>query len=235
MINKGSYKYMDLKVGAWRISIEKTLPQAPELAKIYDSTKWYWNSLIHRLNFGRAYRRLFKRVLKDWHLVNLQNGSKVLDVGIGAGLFTESLIRTIKYNYKIFGIDISEQLLDRARQNLAPYQAEVQLEKGDVRHLPFGTGEMDLVISGLALEHALDPAAAIGEMTRVLGSGSNILLVVTLPYAPDFITRLFYHYTPLPQKQLKKWMEDAGLTNIRTYNLTGPARIFGRAFVGKKI
>jgi ubiquinone/menaquinone biosynthesis C-methylase UbiE len=157
-----------------------------------------------------------------------------LDVGIGAGLFTESLLRTIRYNYKIYGIDISERLLETAQKNLAPYHAEVQLEKGDARHLPFGAGGMDLVISGLALEHALDPQAAIREMTRLLSSGSNILLVVTLPYAPDFITRLFYHYTPLPQKELLKWMEDAGLTNIRPYNLTGPARIFGRAFVGKK-
>jgi ubiquinone/menaquinone biosynthesis C-methylase UbiE len=225
---------MNLTIGAWRVRIEKALPPAAELAKTYDSTRWYWNSLMHRLLFGRAYRRLFKRLLKDWRLVNLQNGSKVLDVGIGAGVFSESLIKAIRYDYRIFGIDISEKILEFARRNLSRYRADMHLEKGDALHLPFAAEQMDLVISGLVLEHTVDPQSAILEMTRVLRAGSNLVVVATLPYAPDFITRLIYRYTPLPPRQLKKWMTEAGLIDVSAYNLSGSARIFGRAFVGTK-
>jgi demethylmenaquinone methyltransferase/2-methoxy-6-polyprenyl-1,4-benzoquinol methylase len=93
---------------------------------------------------------------------------------------------------------------------------------------------MDLVISGLALEHALDPQSAIREMTRVLRPGAHLVLVATLPSAPDFITRLIYRYTPLPPPKLEKWMTQTGLVDVSAYRLSGLARIFGRAFVGKK-
>jgi ubiquinone/menaquinone biosynthesis C-methylase UbiE len=225
---------MNITIGAWRVSIEKNMPQLAELAKTYDATKWYWNSSMHRLIFGRAYRRLFAAFWKDRRLMNLQNGSKILDAGIGAGVFSESLMSTTACRYRIFGIDISEQILGTARRNLSRYDGELHLERGDLRQLPFGDGEMDLVISGLALEHAHDPRAAIREMTRVLRSGSNLILVVTLPYAPDFITRLIYRYTPLPARRLEQWMEEAGLTDIERYRLSGLARVFGHALIGKK-
>lgn len=226
---------MNLTIGAWRVSIEKALPSAAELAKTYDLTKWYWNSFIHRFIFGRAYQRLFKKLLKNRQIADLQNGSKILDVGIGAGVFSESLIKTIKHDYQIFGIDISEKILETAQQNLIRYNTEFHLEKGDARQLPFKEGEMDLVISGLALEHAHDPQTAIREMTRVLRPGSMIILVVTLRYSPDFLTRLLFRYTPLPPEKIMEWMKSANLTNVASLNLNGTARLFGRAYFGEKL
>ena len=226
---------MNLTIGAWRISIQKALPPRDKLAKIYNSTNWYWDSAIHRLVFGRAYLQLFRRLIKENRLTTLQNKSKILDGGIGAGLFIEALIRATGNRYQIFGIDISERLLKRARRNLSSFNSEVTLESGDIHQLPFSGGEMDLVISALALEHAQNPAAVIREMSRVLSRNSTMILVAVLPSSPDFFSRLFYRYTPLPPNKIVKWMKDEGLCDIQFIRLSGTARLFGCAFVGKKI
>ena len=226
---------MNLTIGAWRVSIEKSLPPQAKLAKIYNSTGWYWDSAVHRLVFGRAYFKLFKRLIKENRLINLPNESKILDGGIGAGLFSEALIRATGNRFKIYGVDISKCLLKRARRNLSRYGSEIILECGDLQNLPLSEGEMDLVISALALEHAQKPEAAIREMARVLRRDSMMILVAVLPSSPDFFSRLFYRYTPLPPKQILKWMEDAGFDDIRLVRLSRAARFFGRAYIGKKI
>lgn len=224
-----------MTIGTWRLSVEREKPSQKELEKIYNRTNWYWDSPPHRLVYGRAYLRLFKRLAEQNSLSFPNNPARVLDCGIGAGLFSEALIRAGGSNYKIFGIDLSEKLLAKARKNLSRNNIKIQLKQGNFYDLPFADEAMDLVISALALDHSPDPANAIREMTRVLRPEGKLVLVLTHSFAPDFLFRLFYRYNHWKTAEVDLWMKSAGLVNIQVHSLGGSARIFGRAFVCNKI
>ena len=226
---------MQMTIGSWRLSVEREQPNQSELEKIYNRTNWYWDSPPHRLVYSRAYFRLFKRLVEQKELKFSNKPVRVLDCGIGAGLFSEALIRASGNNYDIFGIDLSKKLLEKARKNLSGRSLSIYLKQGSFYDLPFDDGEMDIVISALALDHCHEPADAIREMTRVLRPEGKLVLVLTHSRAPDFLFRLFYRYNHWKPEEISLWMESGGLIDVSVHPLDGLARIFGRAFTGNKM
>jgi demethylmenaquinone methyltransferase/2-methoxy-6-polyprenyl-1,4-benzoquinol methylase len=204
-----------------------------ELAHLYDTTAWYWESLPHRISYGYAYFQLFKRLESDGWLRDLKHARTVLDCGIGAGLLSDALLRTVRHRPEVCGVDLSRKLLARAQKRLRDLGASVRTFSGDVHSLPFAGGGMDLVISALMLEHVAEPLKALREMTRVARKGATLVLVATRPGAPSHLFRMTYRYKPWPAEQLIAWMKEAGIEDIRTYPLAGIARLFGQAYIGR--
>ena len=89
---------------------------------------------------------------------------KLLVVGCGSGL--EAAILAQRLGADVTGIDIEDKF-DRTASTLC------DLKKGDAMALDFGDGEFDFVFSYHALEHIDEPAAALGEMHRVLNAGGG--------------------------------------------------------------
>ncbi len=216
------------------MTIRRIPPSRSDLVRIYDRNAWYWDSLLHRVSYGQAYVRLFKRLQGDGWLGNADRSARVLDCGIGTGLFSDALMRAVNAPFEIHGVDVSPKMMARARARLMCSSVTARLVYGDVCSLPFADSEMDLVICALMLEHAPSPLGALREMTRVLGAGATLVLVVTRPHAPDMPFRLKYRYRPFRPAQLVEWMTGAGLRDIRSYPLAGIARLFGCAYGGRK-
>jgi ubiquinone/menaquinone biosynthesis C-methylase UbiE len=214
--------------------VQRLPPSPSELRRLYDTTAWYWDSCLHRIPFGYAYVRLFKRLEKDGWLGGTGDTARVLDCGMGTGLFSAALLRTVHRRFEVWGIDLSPKMLAKARCRLIRRGLTPQLECGDVRSLPCREGEMDVVMSALMLEHAPDPLVALGEMVRVARPGATLVLVLTRPYAPDVPFRLIYRYQPFRALQVVEWMTQAGLRDIRPCRLAGLARLFSGAYVGRK-
>jgi SAM-dependent methyltransferase len=103
------------------------------------------------------------------------------------------------------GLDFSVEAVNLARK-LVP---KGRFECGDAQALPFPAGSFDAVLCGYGLMHLPEPAAALGEMLRVLRPGGRSALSVwdaagfgfslvyeavrargsmdvTLPHGPDF-------------------------------------------------
>jgi len=75
----------------------------------------------------------------------------VLELGIGTGLLTEQLLRRFPHAI-VEAYDLSEEMLARARQRLAPFGPRVKLFSGDFSTtLP--EASYDLICSSLALHH----------------------------------------------------------------------------------
>jgi hypothetical protein len=98
---------VELAIGTWRISVWRLPPSPSELRRLYDTTAWYWNSFLHRMPFGSAYVRLFKQLEKDGWLGGTGDTTRVLDCGVGTGLFSGALLRTVNRRFEICGIDLS--------------------------------------------------------------------------------------------------------------------------------
>ena len=92
-------------------------------------------------------------------------GCSVLDLACGTGRYAR--LASLAGARCVVGLDASPAMLARAA-----IDARV---RGDLTSLPFRTGSFDFVISGLAIGHATDLAACLGEIARVLRPGGTLL------------------------------------------------------------
>ncbi|WP_290055506.1 class I SAM-dependent methyltransferase [Amycolatopsis solani] len=99
-----------------------------------------------------------------------QAGGDVLEVAVGTGL---NLPR-YPAGVTLTGLDLSEGMLAvaRARELAHP----VTLRQGDAQDLPFEDASFDTVVCTFGLCAIPDPAAAVGEMARVLRPGGRLIL-----------------------------------------------------------
>jgi ubiquinone/menaquinone biosynthesis C-methylase UbiE len=97
---------------------------------------------------------------------------RVLEVALGTG-------RDLPHypaDVTITGIELSPAMLAIARERAAGLGREADLREGDAEHLAFADASFDTVACALALCTIPSPAAAIGEMKRVLVPGGRLLL-----------------------------------------------------------
>jgi ubiquinone/menaquinone biosynthesis C-methylase UbiE len=98
---------------------------------------------------------------------------RVLEVAIGTG-------RNLPWyptDATVTGIDLSPAMLAIARDRAAEIGREADLRLGDAEHLPYADASFDTVVCALSMCSIPDPAAAIGEMKRVLVPGGRLLLL----------------------------------------------------------
>jgi 2-polyprenyl-3-methyl-5-hydroxy-6-metoxy-1,4-benzoquinol methylase len=101
----------------------------------------------------------------------IRSGQRVLDVACGTGPVA---ITAARAGAMVKAIDLTPQLLERARENAALAGVTVDFGEADVEHLPFGDAEFDVVVSQYGHMFAPRPDVAISEMLRVLKPGGTI-------------------------------------------------------------
>jgi SAM-dependent methyltransferase len=105
-------------------------------------------------------------------------GMRVLDVGCGTGV---AAITAARMGAQVKAIDLTPQLLERARENGAVAEVNVEWREGDAEELPFGDLEFDIVLSQFAHIFAPRPEVALKEMLRVLRPGGTIAFATWPP------------------------------------------------------
>lgn len=210
---------MDMTIGTWRISVERTPPTSAELATMYDHAARHWQQSLHRQGYDQAYRDLFHRLWEQGMLRRLEQGGRVLDAGIGPGALSLALTETLPASIQLDGVDISAGMLAEARHALTRAGVPVQTHQQDMHRLPFADSSFDMVMSAHLLEHLNDPERGLAEMTRVLRPGAPLLVIVTRQGLFDALLQLKWRYTPIRPQQLVAWMQASGLRNIRRYDL----------------
>ena len=98
---------------------------------------------------------------------------RVLEVAVGTG-------RNLPFypaDVTITGIELSPAMLAIAKQRAVTLDLDADLREGDAEHLTFDDDAFDTVLCALALCTIPNPAAALGEMRRVLRPGGRLLLL----------------------------------------------------------
>src|SRR5437667_11475137 len=75
---------------------------------------------------------------------NVRAGQNVLDVGCGTGVVA---ITAARVGARVHGIDLTPELLERARENAIIAQVKIDFRQGDAEELAFSDGEFDIVLS----------------------------------------------------------------------------------------
>lgn len=101
----------------------------------------------------------------------VKSGDGVLDVGCGTGVVA---VTAARLGARVTGVDLTPELLERARENAALAKVAIDFHEGDVEQLPFDDNEFDVVLSQYGHMFAPRPDVAIAEMLRVLRPGGTI-------------------------------------------------------------
>jgi ubiquinone/menaquinone biosynthesis C-methylase UbiE len=108
-------------------------------------------------------------------LLNLQDGTKLLDVGCGTGSLLKELSRSGK-ELNLYGIDLSPEMINAARVKLKD-EKRVELYEKSAADLPFESNYFDYVVCMNSLHHHADPKQSLTEMTRVLKPSGVMILM----------------------------------------------------------
>lgn len=229
---------MELANRSWLPLLQPAPLHGNKLANLYDRSAPTWAASLERLGYQRAYAELLQRLHKEGMLSHLQNGSPVLDNGIGTAALSLSLTQTIDIKLQLYGVDLSLQMLNEARAVLDNVGITPQLYHADAQNLRFADQSFDLVMSAHMLEHLEDPRAGVQEMMRVLRPGSPLLLFVTRPGLCNTYISFRWRYQTIDASQLMGWLYEAGARDVQLHQLTGRktiARWLGIAITGYKL
>jgi malonyl-CoA O-methyltransferase len=100
-------------------------------------------------------------------------GQAVLDAGCGSGRYILHALQ--RGATRVTGVDLSPEMLARARAELGGARAEVQLRQGSLTALPVDDGWANLTICGLVVGHLENLAAALAELRRATRPGGTLL------------------------------------------------------------
>jgi len=110
-------------------------------------------------------------------------GARLLDVGCGTGVVALTAARDT--GAIVTGLDLTPELLERARQNAALMKLEVDWHLGDAEALPFPDSSFAFVVSQFGHMFAPRPEVALREMLRVLEPGGTIAFST---WPPELLT-----------------------------------------------
>ena len=140
--------------------------------------------LISELNLerqkllGKMLAPVTDRLLKA---IQLRSGIRGLDLGCGMGETTRQLARTLDKPNEIVGLELNQDLVERAKELSWGKQDGVSFVQGDVSVLAFADNSFDFVFTRYLLMHLLEPEAVLKEMLRVCKSGGTVAV-----QEPDF-------------------------------------------------
>ncbi len=159
-------------------------------------------------------------------------GSRIVDVGCGGGILSESLATA---GATVSGIDLSEPLLEVAR--LHQIESGVQVDYRCISAEVLATEQpeaFDILTSMELLEHLPDPAAFVTTVARLIKPGglaffatlnrtpkAYILAILGGEYLLNLIPRGTHDYARfIRPSELDSWARKAGLDIVATTGLT---------------
>jgi len=153
-------------LGGWEVD--------PLWATVYEASvnhPWF-GAPLWRLGFGSDQRLLHEAV---GSLTGLPAGSRVLDVPSGGGIGLRGLREGQGVDY--VAADISPAMLDRVRRaaERLGVSDQVTTRETDVADLPDDDASYDVVLSLTGIHCFPEPREAVGEMTRVLRPGGELV------------------------------------------------------------
>ena len=150
------------------------VPRSKEEAKAaYDKLSPWYDALA-----GSSERKYTQEGLRK---LSVKEGETILEIGFGTGQGLVTLGQNVGEHGKVYGVDISQGMLNVARSRLqkAGLADSVELRQADASHLPFKDDLFDAVFMSFTLELFDSPEIAdvLGECQRVLRSGGRLGLV----------------------------------------------------------
>ncbi|MDW5563451.1 MAG: methyltransferase domain-containing protein [Methanomassiliicoccus sp.] len=215
--------------------------------------KWDLSSSTYDSDFGHGIKDGEERDAWKRYLGTAlpTKGCRVLDVGCGTG---EISLLLAEMGYGVKGVDLSEDMMNKARTKASQRGLNATFENGDAENLQFGAGSFDVVVNRHLLWTLPHPERALQEWMRVVTVGGSVIVIdgvwndgtigtkfrravrnIAIAvvdrknpwggyYGRDVNSRL-PHPGGVPPEKTREYMEKAGLVNVTAVDLTEIRRI----------
>jgi phosphatidylethanolamine/phosphatidyl-N-methylethanolamine N-methyltransferase len=126
---------------------------------------------IYDLVFGGVFSKGRQAAIQATNKI----GGRVLEVGVGTGIS----LPLYSQNLRIFGTDISEAMLEKARKRVAEQGLKnvEGLAVMDAEKLEFPDNSFDVVMAQYVLSAVPNPEAALDEFARVVRPGGELIIL----------------------------------------------------------
>jgi len=171
---------------------------------------------------GRAmlkFMNLTHAPLTNWGLglIEFQDGWTMLDVGCGGGATLQRLLKRSQ-DAKVYGIDISEESVAKARQiNADVLDKLVFVQQGSAEILPYEDGMFDLVTAVETVYFWPNLSSCMQEVRRVLKPGGHFAIMVEVVDTDSKWTNVVEGMTAYTPEQLKTLLDDAGFVQTEIH------------------
>ena len=161
--------------------------------------------MLRFMNFGHA-------PLTNWGLglIEIHDRWTMLDIGCGGGATLKRLLKRSE-GAKVYGIDISEESVAKARRvNAKVLDKQVFVTQGSAEKLPYEDGKFDLVTAVETVYFWPNLPDCLKEVKRVLKPGGRFAIMVEVIENDSMWTDIVKGMTAYSPEQLKKLLDDAG-------------------------
>ena len=161
--------------------------------------------MLRFMNFGHA-------LLTNWGLglIEMHDSWTMLDIGCGGGATLKRLLKRSE-GAKVYGIDISEESVAKARRvNAKVLDKQVFVTQGSAEKLQYEDGKFDLVTAVETVYFWPNLPDCLKEVKRVLKPGGQFAIMVEVIENDSMWTDIVKGMTAYSPEQLKKLLDDAG-------------------------
>jgi SAM-dependent methyltransferase len=155
-------------------------------------------------------------------LLELHEGETVLDLGSGGGIDVLLSARRVGATGKVYGLDMTDQMLALARENQRKAGAtNVEFLKGEIENIPLPDHSVDVIISNCVINLSADKGRVLREAFRVLKPGGRFAVsdVIVRGAVPADIRRSVELWVgcvagALDEGDYRRLLEEAGFTGV---------------------
>lgn len=187
-----------MKPDTYSISVEKLdqdFLDVEHVIRCFDSSAEDYDAIVNKFwPFGRK---------EAMEILDPQYREKILEVGIGPG----SNFQLYPKGCEIVGIDISEEMVKKAKQKALQLQKDIRVLLMDAHSIDFPQNYFDKVYSFYALCDVRNPFKVTNEIKRVCKPGGIVVFFEPIKSTIDEVAVLQFLFWPIGKLMGHVWIE----------------------------